>query len=59
MANPFGRHRPRRAFPLELVSEEVIELTARQMVEEREMAAAVHLAAMIRRLDRENPGYDA
>lgn len=45
--------------PLKLVSEEVIELTARQMVEEREMAAAVHLAAMIRRLDRENPGHDA
>jgi ribulose-5-phosphate 4-epimerase/fuculose-1-phosphate aldolase len=45
--------------PLRLVSEEVIELTARQMVEEREMAAAVHLAAIIRRLDRENPGYDA
>jgi ribulose-5-phosphate 4-epimerase/fuculose-1-phosphate aldolase len=44
---------------LRLISEEVIELTARQMVEEREMAAAVHLAAMIRRLDRENPGYDA
>jgi ribulose-5-phosphate 4-epimerase/fuculose-1-phosphate aldolase len=44
---------------LRLVSEEVIELTARQMVDEREMAAAVHLAAMIRRLDRENPGYDA
>jgi ribulose-5-phosphate 4-epimerase/fuculose-1-phosphate aldolase len=45
--------------PHRLVAEEVIELTARQMVDEREMAAAVHLAAMIRRLDRENPGYDA
>jgi ribulose-5-phosphate 4-epimerase/fuculose-1-phosphate aldolase len=44
--------------PLRLVSEEVIDLAARQMVDEREMAAAVHLAAMIRRLDRENPGYD-
>jgi ribulose-5-phosphate 4-epimerase/fuculose-1-phosphate aldolase len=44
--------------PLRLITEEVIELTARQMVEEREMAAAVHLAAMIRRIERENPGFD-
>lgn len=45
--------------PLRLVSDEVIDLAARQMVDEREMAAAVHLAAMMRRLDRVNPGYDA
>jgi hypothetical protein len=45
--------------PLRLISEEVIEHAARQMVEEREMAATIHLAAMMRRLDRENPGYDA
>ena len=44
--------------PLRLISEEVIERAARQMVEEREMAATIHLAAMMRRLDRENPGYD-
>jgi ribulose-5-phosphate 4-epimerase/fuculose-1-phosphate aldolase len=44
---------------LRLLPEAVIELTSRQMVKEREMAAAVHLAAMIRRLDRENPGFDA
>ena len=45
--------------PLRLISEDVIERAARQMVEEREMAAVVHLAAMMRRLDRENPGYDS
>jgi ribulose-5-phosphate 4-epimerase/fuculose-1-phosphate aldolase len=45
--------------PLRLISEEVIEHAARQMVEEREMAATIHLAAMMRRLDRANPGYDA
>lgn len=41
------------------IADDVIEHTARQMVEEHEMAAAVHLAAMMRRLDRENPGYAA
>jgi len=45
--------------PLRFISDEVIDLAARQMVDEREMAAAAHLAAMMRRLDRENPGYDA
>lgn len=45
--------------PLRLISEEVIDVATRQMVGEREMAATVHLAAMMRRLDRENPGYDA
>lgn len=45
--------------PVRCIAEEVIELTARQMVEEHEMGAPVHLAAMMRRLDRENPGYAA
>lgn len=44
---------------LRLVPEAVIDLAARQMVDEREMAADVHLAAMMRRLDNKNPGYDA
>jgi len=44
--------------PLRMIAEEVIELAARQMVDEREMAAVVHLTAMMRRLDRENPGYE-
>lgn len=45
--------------PLRFISEEVIDVATRQMVDEREMAATVHLVAMMRRLDRENPGYDA
>lgn len=40
-----------------LVADEIVDRTARQMVEEREMASEVHLTAMMRRLDRENPGY--
>lgn len=43
--------------PLRTIPDAVIESTATQMIDEREMAAAVHLAAMMRRLDRENPGY--
>jgi ribulose-5-phosphate 4-epimerase/fuculose-1-phosphate aldolase len=43
--------------PLREVPAEVTETTAPQMVDERHMAAEVHLAAMMRRLDRENPGY--
>ncbi|EWY36433.1 hypothetical protein N825_26725 [Skermanella stibiiresistens SB22] len=45
--------------PLRLVTDAVIDTTAGQMVEERRMAADIHLAAMMRKLDRENPGYRA
>lgn len=41
-----------------LIADAIVDRTARQMVEEREMASEAHLAAMMRRLDRENPGYD-
>jgi ribulose-5-phosphate 4-epimerase/fuculose-1-phosphate aldolase len=43
--------------PLRLIAPEIITRTAVQMVEERHMAAQTHLAAMMRRLDRRNPGY--
>jgi len=39
------------------IGPDVIARTAAQMVEERHMAAQTHLAAMMRRLDRCNPGY--
>lgn len=45
--------------PLRPIPDDVIESTARQMIDEREMAAAVHLVAMMRQLDRDNPGYAA
>lgn len=45
--------------PLREIPDGVVALTAREMVGERDMAHEVHMAAMKRRLDRENPGYDA
>ncbi len=41
------------------IAPETVVRTAAQMVEERHMAAQTHLAAMMRRLDRCNPGYAA
>jgi ribulose-5-phosphate 4-epimerase/fuculose-1-phosphate aldolase len=43
---------------LRLVPDDIVDRTARQMVDERDMANEPHFAAMLRRLDRENPGYD-
>lgn len=43
--------------PLRAVPDAVVERTAAQMVDERFQAADIHLAAMMRKLDRENPGY--
>jgi ribulose-5-phosphate 4-epimerase/fuculose-1-phosphate aldolase len=43
--------------PLREVPSDVVERTAAQMVDERFQAADIHLAAMMRKLDRENPGY--
>jgi len=43
--------------PMRLIPDAVTRVAAQQMRAEREMAAEVHLAAMLRRLDRENPGY--
>lgn len=45
--------------PLRMIPDDVVDLTAAEMVDERHMAHDVHMAAMKRRLDRENPGYDA
>jgi len=42
---------------LRFIAPEIVARTAAQMIEERHMAAATHLAAMMRRLDRLNPGY--
>jgi ribulose-5-phosphate 4-epimerase/fuculose-1-phosphate aldolase len=42
---------------LRLIAPEIVARAAAQMVEERHMAASTHLAAMMRRLDRCNPGY--
>jgi ribulose-5-phosphate 4-epimerase/fuculose-1-phosphate aldolase len=39
------------------VSPDIVARTAAQIVDERLQAADVHLAAMMRKLDRENPGY--
>jgi ribulose-5-phosphate 4-epimerase/fuculose-1-phosphate aldolase len=39
------------------IAPDVIAHCAGQMVEERKMAAQIHFAAMMRRLDRSNPGY--
>jgi ribulose-5-phosphate 4-epimerase/fuculose-1-phosphate aldolase len=44
---------------LRFISPETAARTTAQMVEERHMAAQTHLAAMMRRLDRCNPGYAA
>ncbi len=41
-----------------LIPDEVMARTADQMVAEKRTAKDVHFAAMCRRLDRENPGYD-
>lgn len=41
-----------------LIPEEVVARTAEQMVGEKRMAKDAHFAAMCRRLDRENPGYN-
>lgn len=41
-----------------MIPDDVVERTAEQMVEEKRMAKDAHFAAMCRRLDRENPGYD-
>jgi ribulose-5-phosphate 4-epimerase/fuculose-1-phosphate aldolase len=43
--------------PLRMVDSAVVDRAAGQMVEERRMASQTHLAAMMRRLDRINPGY--
>lgn len=43
-------------FPVRSIAPDVIDVAARQMLEEHDMAAEVHLAAMMRRLDRVNPG---
>ncbi|MBB2202332.1 class II aldolase/adducin family protein [Gluconacetobacter tumulisoli] len=43
--------------PLRMIDPAVVAHAARQMVAERKMSAAVHLAAMKRRLDRTLPGY--
>lgn len=45
--------------PLRLIDDATTAHTAAQMVEERKMAAEPHLRAMMRRLDRLNPGYRA
>jgi ribulose-5-phosphate 4-epimerase/fuculose-1-phosphate aldolase len=42
---------------LRLIPDDVVRRTAAQMRDEQEMASQVHLAAMMRRLDHENPGY--
>lgn len=52
--NALALNRPLRSIP-----HTVIETTALQMVDERFMAADVHLAAMMRKLGRVNPGHDA
>lgn len=44
--------------PLREVPAAVVRQAAAQMVEERHMAADIHLAAMMRKLDAENPGYE-
>ncbi len=44
---------------LRFVPDDVVDRTAAQMVDERDYANEVHFAAMLRRLDRENPGYDS
>ncbi len=44
--------------PLREIPAAVVDSTAAQMVDERFMAADAHLAAMMRKLDRENPGYE-
>ena len=44
--------------PLRDVPDAVVEATALQMVDERHSSADVHLAAMIRKIERENPGHD-
>ena len=43
--------------PLRLIAPAVVEHTADQMLQEREVACQPHLAAMRRRLDHLNPGY--
>ncbi|SMF37255.1 Ribulose-5-phosphate 4-epimerase/Fuculose-1-phosphate aldolase [Tistlia consotensis] len=45
--------------PVRAIPEAVVEAAAAQMVEEKAYAKAAHFAAMLRRLDRENPGYDS
>lgn len=44
--------------PLREIPDAVTDMTAAQMVDERLMAADIHLAAMRRKLDRLLPGYD-
>ncbi|AOV16319.1 hypothetical protein BJI67_03855 [Acidihalobacter aeolianus] len=44
--------------PPRLIPEAVVARTAEQMIEEKRMAKAIHFAAMLRRLDAVNPGYD-
>ena len=44
---------------LRFITSDIAARTAVQMVEERHLAAQTHLAAMMRRLDRCNPGYAA
>lgn len=44
--------------PLREIPADVVERAALQMVDERHMAADIHLAAMIRKLQKENPGHD-
>jgi ribulose-5-phosphate 4-epimerase/fuculose-1-phosphate aldolase len=43
--------------PVRHIPEAVVARTAAQMVEEKATSKALHFAAMLRRLDRENPGY--
>lgn len=44
--------------PCRMIPDEIANRTAMQMIEEKQMAKRIHFAAMRRRLDKTNPGYE-